>query len=328
MQASTTHTRVNTDVSSAAEASGTAHSEICLRCPRCGANLHSLVCEKCWLQLREQAGIIHALPPERIEHYAHFMKDYEHIRAAEGRGSTDDGFYLNLPYHDISGINSKQWRIRARSYDHLRKHVFEPDVRHGGRILDLGAGNCWMSFRLALAGYRPVAVDLLANTYDGLGAAEHYRQHLPDLFPRFQAELQHLPFQDGQFDVAIFNASFHYAESAEAALREALRCTRSSGAVIISDTPWYSSEESGNEMVRERRGYFLQHYGTASATIESIEFLTNERLRALEKSFGIRWNIYSPNYGLRWAMRPMFAQLRLKREPARFRIYVVQKASV
>ena len=69
-----------------------------------------------------------------------------------------------------------------------------------------------MSFRLGGAGYHPVAVDLLTNDRDGLGAAEHYRQHLPEIFPRFQAELARLPFQNEQFDAVIFNASFHYAE--------------------------------------------------------------------------------------------------------------------
>ncbi len=96
----------------------------------------------------------------------------------------------------------------------------------GGRILDLGAGNCWMSFRLALSGYRPVAVDLLTNDHDGLGAATHYRKHLNILFPRFQAEMEYLPFQGEQFDAIIFNASFHYSEDYEATLREALRCVK------------------------------------------------------------------------------------------------------
>ena len=39
------------------------------------------------------------------------------------------------------------------------------------RILDLGAGNGWMSYRLALQGHLPIAVDLLTNDRDGLGAA-------------------------------------------------------------------------------------------------------------------------------------------------------------
>jgi hypothetical protein len=40
----------------------------------------------------------------------------------------------------------------------------------------------------------PIAVDLLTNDQDGLGAAEHFKQRLPLSFPRFQAELDNLPF--------------------------------------------------------------------------------------------------------------------------------------
>jgi SAM-dependent methyltransferase len=305
---------------------GTSHSDILLRCPRCSANLLGLSCSKCRLQLSDNGGVIHALTPDRAAHYAQFIVDYEGIRIAEGRGSADDAFYLALPYRDLSGRNSDQWEIRARTFDCLIERVVKPDLPCGARILDLGAGNCWLSFRLALAGFKPCSVDLLTNDSDGLGAAEHYRKHLPDpLFQRFQAELSRLPFQSEQFDAALFNASFHYAEDAEAALREALRCVKRGGIVIICDTPWYSSEASGNAMVSERRSSFLRRYGTDSASIQSIEFLTNERLQSLEEHLWIRWKIHSPHYGLRWAMRPFLAKMRGRREPAKFRIYVAQK---
>lgn len=197
----------------------------------------------------------------------------------------------------------------------------------GARILDLGAGNCWMSFRLAQAGYMPIAVDLLTNSKDGMGAAEHYRKYLNKFFPRFQAEAARLPFQDAQLDAVVFNASLHYAEDAETVLREALRCVKHQGLVIISDTPWYSAERSGYEMVQERRTSFVRRYGTASASLSSVEFLTDERLQTLAEQLEIQWQIHSPNYGLRWATRPFMAALRNKREPARFRIYVAQNAA-
>jgi SAM-dependent methyltransferase len=182
-----------------------------------------------------------------------------------------------------------------------------------------------MSFRLALAGYRPIAVDLLTNDRDGLGAATHYRTRLPGLFPRVQAELACMPFQNEQFDAVIFNASFHYSENYVVTLREALRCLRSGGLVIISDTPWYSCDESGKEMVSERHAAFLQRYGTASDSVRSLEYLTDERLRLLEEHLQIRWTAHSPHYGIKWALRPLMARLHNKREPSRFRIYVAEK---
>jgi SAM-dependent methyltransferase len=297
-----------------------------LKCPRCRADLNALDCPLCGLRMQVDRGIVRAMSPDRVSHYARFMHDYERIRQAEGRASQQHDFYLGLPYDDLSGRNRNQWKIRARSYDYLIKRVL--NLNHtfdGRRILDLGAGNCWMSYRLALAGYNPVAVDLLTNEGDGLGAGEHFRKHLPAMFPRFQAELARLPFQDEQFDVAIFNASFHYAEDYSATLREALRCIKSGGMVVVSDTPWYSCEDSGNKMVSERSAAFVRQYGTPSDSIRSLEFLTDDRLRALEEALSVRWTIHSPRYGLRWAIRPLVAKLRNRREPSRFRIYVARK---
>jgi SAM-dependent methyltransferase len=276
------------------------------------------------MQMRR--GIVHALPPERAAHYARFMEDYERIRAAEGRGSESDDFYLNLPFRDVSERNSEQWRIRAQSYEYLLQHLLKLNLQEGnGRILDLGAGNCWMSFRLALTGYHPFAVDLLANDRDGLGAGARYENHLTAMFPRFQAEIARLPFQDEQFDTIIFNASFHYSEDYGITLREAFRCVRKGGMVIVSDTPWYSCEESGRQMVAERRAYFTDRYGTASDSIKSAEYLTDERLRTLEQQLSIQWTTYSPRYGFKWAMRPVLAKLHRRREPSRFSIYAAWK---
>jgi len=302
------------------------HLSVRMQCPSCRADLSGLDCMLCGFRLQISRGIVHALPAERVAYYARFMEDYERIRAAEGRGSESEEFYLGLPYKDITGRNSKQWDIRARSYDYLMRYVLQRiPQENGGRILDLGAGNCWMSFRLALAGYHPFAVDLLSNDRDGLGAAAHYQRRLPEPFMRFQAEAARLPFLDEQFDAVVFNASFHYSEDYEVTLREAFRCVKSGGLVIISDTPWYSREESGRQMVSERRAAFAHHYGTASDSIKSLEYLTNSRLHLLEEQLSIQWEIHSPRYGIKWAMRPLVAKLRRKREPSRFRIYVARK---
>jgi SAM-dependent methyltransferase len=269
-------------------------------------------------------GIVSALPPERLTYYTRFIADYERIRAAEGRGSQSEEFYLALPYKDTTGRNKQQWKIRSISYDFLIKQVLEP--LHGkGSILDVGAGNCWMSFRLAVCGYDLAAVDLLTNETDGLGAAHHFDRYLSTPLSRFQAEATCLPFRDEQFDAIIFNAWFHYAEDYEAFLREALRCLKPGGRVVVCDTPWYSQEESGREMTAQRRAVFRERFGTASDSLRCLEFLTDERLERLEEKFSIHWAVHRPWYGWRWAIRPWVAKLRGQREPSSFRIYVARK---
>jgi SAM-dependent methyltransferase len=155
----------------------------------------------------------------------------------------------------------------------------------------------------------------------------HYDQHLREPFLRFQAESTRLPFCDGQFDAVVFNASFHYAESYEKCLREALRCLREGGMVIIADSPWYSRPQSGERMLAERHARFFDRFGTFSNSIRSQEFLTDERLQQLELALGIHWERHIPFYGIRWSLRPWLARLQNKREPATFRVYTAIKRS-
>src|SRR4051812_31541850 len=123
-----------------------------------------------------------------------FLEDYVKIRHAEGRGSRDAEYYFALPYRDITGKLQDQWDIRGKSYRYLETHVLPPIEKHFARplrIVDLGAGNCWLSYRLALRGHRPMAVDILGDDLDGLAAGRHYQEKTP--FPRVNGEFDELP---------------------------------------------------------------------------------------------------------------------------------------
>jgi SAM-dependent methyltransferase len=315
-----------------------------LQCPQCSDSLEPVTsvragqdrplhhcgsyrCPSCLFLLSSVNGIWKALAPHRADYFERFTRDYQAVRAAEGRGSESPAYYLALPDCDPDDRNASQWAIRSRTFNYIERKLLPPiELARpvGLKILDLGAGNGWLSYRLALRGHQPVAVDLLTNDQDGLGAAAHFQPALAVLFPRFQAELDRLPFGGSQFDLAVFNASFHYSENYERTLKEAIRCVRPGGTVLIADTAWYRRAESGERMLSERRQAFIAQYGFASDGINSLEYLTNERLANLEKRFGIRWKVYSPFYGFRWAMRPVLARLRSQREPSRFRIYVAK----
>lgn len=310
-----------------------------LRCPTCTAALtpvtyHALgktheqiACSKCFAILAQQQGIWRALAADREGYFRRFLHDYETVRKAEGRGSDDPQFYLSLPYGDRTGLHSRQWEIRSRTYKYIERSLLRAMAQKASQpltVLDLGAGNGWLSYRLASLGHRPVAVDLQTNALDGLGAAVHYQHALPMFFPRFQAEIDRLPFGDSQFDGAVFNASFHYSENYDQTLAEAIRCVRPGGTIVIADSPTYSREEHGQRMVEERRQFFQKRFGFASESLASGEYLTAERLLALEANHGIEWERHHVWYGIRWASRPWIAALKRRREPSRFRIYTAQ----
>ena len=323
-------------VTSSAENDRSSTPNLAIECPRCrralgsvGYNTQSVFvpeiqCSGCGFHLSHEQGIWKALPPERLQYFDRFLTEYQLIRAGEGRGSDDPDFYLALPYRDLTGRNNRQWAIRARTFRFLARRILPELQRRTGprlRLLDLGAGNAWMSYRLALRGHFPVAVDLSVNHRDGLGAATHYLAELPTLFPRFQAELDHLPFADGQFDGVIFNASFHYSENYARTLAEAVRCVRRGGMLVIADSATYRSEDHGQRMLQERRAAFVKQYGFPSDGLKSLEYLTPERLAAMAQPLDLSWDSHNPKYGVLWAMRPWLARILGRREPSQFRVY-------
>jgi len=250
-----------------------------------------------------------------------FLRDYATIRHAEGRGSMSSAYYRELPYRDLSGKNSEQWRIRARSFHAFERTVLADAERRAGReldVLDLGAGNGWMSHRLALRRHRAVALDIFCDELDGLGALTHY----PLQFPAAAAEFDSLPFRESSFDLAVFNASFHYSSDYRRTLNEVRRCLRPSGRLVIMDSPVYQRSEHGEMMRAERQAYFEKRYGFRSDALKSIEYLDESMLDELSNELGIGWQYSQPWYGLRWALRPWKAKLCGKRPPSRFLILV------
>ncbi len=306
-----------------------AHIE--LRCPECSAPVGFLddlpaegtVCTFCGFRLEKQNGILCALPPSRRQVYARFTEEYLKIREAEGRGSDEASYYLALPYKDLTGKNSSQWRMRGRTYQYFEKRLLPKfENQEALDILDLGAGTGWLSYRLALKNHRPVAIDILADPRDGLGAASHYEGTLGYLFPRIIAEFDNLPFGNSQFDLAIFNSSLHYSVDYLKSMREAVRCLKPSGSIIVLDSPIYRRRSHGERMREERHKYFKSHFGFRSDSIPSIEFLDDSQLEDLSGFLGIRWKVYKPWYGWRWHLRPWKARLTGARPPSRFQILV------
>lgn len=245
-----------------------------------------------------------------------FVTQYAAIRSAEGRGSEDPEYYQSLPYIDITGRNDEAWRIRARSFDHFVRKILTPlegRLRRPLHMLDLGAGNGWMSWRLMQRGHHVMAVDIFTDRLDGLGAIRRYAQ-----LDAIAADFDQLPVPDKSFDLVIYNASLHYSPNYARTLKEARRCVRPDGRIVVLDSPVYRKSEHGERMRSERQSFFERTYGFRSEALGSIEYLDEPALATLARVVGVQWQLSSPWYGWRWAMRPVIARLRGKRPPSRF----------
>jgi SAM-dependent methyltransferase len=240
-----------------------------------------------------------------------FLADYGRIRSAEGRGSEESDYYRALPFADLTGRNSGQWKIRARTFRYFAQRLLP---RERSKVLDLGAGNCWLSYRLAELHHQPVAVDIFSDSRDGLRAARHY----PVAFPKIEGDFDRLPITSSSFDMVVFNASFHYSPDYARTLAEARRCLRPEGRVVILDSPVYRLREHGEQMRTERQMIFEQQHGFRSEALQSVEFLDEPMLKDLARDLRLTWKIHRPWYGFGWMLRPWKARLKGRRPPSRF----------
>jgi SAM-dependent methyltransferase len=192
-------------------------------------------------------------------------------------------------------------------------------------LLDLGAGNAWLSHRLVAEGHRAFALDIRNDTIDGLGAAAPLLRRFPQI-ECLIAPFERIPLPPESADISVFNASLHYATDLAAVFKEVRRVTRPGGRIVILDSPFYRSEADGLAMVAEKRRQAQKAFGARAESLMAlpfIEFLTRERLDAASPA--LRWERHRVRYPLGYELRPLIAALLGRRAPSRFDIWVAER---
>jgi SAM-dependent methyltransferase len=129
-------------------------------------------------------------------------------------------------------------------------------------------------------------------------------------------------------DIALFNASLHYATDLAQALAEAARVTRPHGCLAILDSPFYRDEPDGAAMVAEKRRLAPAQFGERAATlmgIDFVEFLTRARLERASANLGLVWRRIRVRYPIGYELRPLIARLQRKRAPSRFDLWIAER---
>src|SRR5438309_328153 len=111
-------------------------------CPRCHLPLESLAtdgvsttCQNCAAVYDRRDGILNLLSPERREYFSQFLREYTHIRLAEGRGAQPPSYFRRLPQCDPSHPLAWQWRIRACTLSAFDRSV-APTLLPRSKVLD------------------------------------------------------------------------------------------------------------------------------------------------------------------------------------------------
>src|SRR5262249_9370948 len=145
----------------------------------------------------------------------------------QGWYETDDRIDAALPFlnRDL-GWEDRTWAATEHGFQLLLDRY----VRHGDRVLEIGAAKSWASLHLLPRGCEYVACDLVVDPLIGLGRGPFFEARVGP-YLRLQADGERLPFGEGTFDVAYCVATLHPALDLQAMVGELARVTRPGGIV-------------------------------------------------------------------------------------------------
>ncbi len=285
-----------------------------LACPICRGNVRAkgenAFCENREHTFQRVDDIWRFLPRRRAERYANFLEQYHALRRDDGWGSSCADYYRALPHVPRNDLQRHIWRIREKNFRRLLEFIGNDKSL---RILDIGAGNGWLSNQLTQRGHMVAALDISDDERDGLGARENYLTQ-PECY---QGEFDNMPFCAAQFDLAIFNASLHYSSALTTTLDEAKRVIDRRGKIAVMDSPFYSDDASGKRFVYE------QHSRWGSHNLGMAGFLTMARLADAASAAGLQVSVWAGDQEWHKQLRRKFAKRKLSREPAHFPILVL-----
>jgi SAM-dependent methyltransferase len=268
------------------------------------------------------------LTPQQRARFAPFLESYPIQRSLEG-WERNSAYHLSLPWVPRDDPTSRIWRIRRRSLSTLENQV---SVHFGDTsrawALDLGAGNCWLSRRLAGMGFSTVALDLNVEGTDSLSTGQLFIEHDKVWFDRVQGTMDRLPFGDCTFDLCTVSAALYYSD-VPATLREVYRVLRPNGMFLISDSPVYSASAPGEIMAKEQRQRLSRVLGHEPAELPGgAGFLVRSEILEGLRATGFRTSILSSQHPLGRARRRIRALLpKQGREEAKFPVLVSIKPS-
>jgi SAM-dependent methyltransferase len=271
----------------------------------------------CGLVYERDHGIHDFLSEPRRAAAEAFARQYRRVRERDGHHQLIARFWHELPDIPKAHDPAREWRVRRESFSRLLHSVLGTGRR---RVLDLGAGCGWLSSRLAQQGHDVVALDRLDDEADG---AFLERQDRPS-FVAVRGDFEALPFEPGQFDIVVFNASLHYARDADDALDRAAQMLNAQGSLVVMDSPTFACIDDGESMVATQMAALKAVHDLADVVRPGAGYLTFQGLRRTAERLNRQARFFPSRGPLTWRLRRPLARRQLGREPATFGVWVAR----
>lgn len=225
-----------------------------LRCPRCKESAFeleeeirnqlefsggSVICKNCRSIYKIDEGIIDFVndPSEAVARERHAMDEEEYIKDESGNAyrvteETIEKFrdkFLSLPEGDSSWFFKKGSNFKSISEGSGRFYKTLQDLSLNGneRVLEIGAGFSWASYRFAKHGCSVVALDI--SNY--LKASRVYIEDT--YYERMFADMHNTPFKDNTFDIVFGSAVLHHTSQLKDVFSEIRRILKDRGRLVL-----------------------------------------------------------------------------------------------
>lgn len=199
-----------------------------------------------------QDGVLVLLADGFAARLGQFTADLSRARAANDKRLIEPALYPQLPF--IKTAENWEWRMRQYDLAVVQRAI---NGRSGLKILDVGAWNGWLSYRLALQGHQVTAVDYFIDEYDGLAAKKFY----PVQWQAIQLDLGDLSVLETPFDVVILNRCLQFAPDVAEMVAQARARLSVGGILLITGLQLFADAAPKAQQVAAYRQTHHQQFG-------------------------------------------------------------------
>jgi SAM-dependent methyltransferase len=196
-----------------------------------------LACKSCNQTFLISEGILYLY--EKLSQTAEKEKESNEREMRECRDALNfrnENWLLNFPDVPKMGMDERSERIIrliAENTDlSLKKYV---NVQNA-HILEIGAGNCWVTAKLSKDNYC-IALDILTKPPYGLESGDVFIKNRNIYFERISADMNEMPFKDNIFDFVVISSSLHHSYRPEKTLNEISRILKTGGQLVLLNEP-------------------------------------------------------------------------------------------